>query len=482
MIKVGLIPAAGKGIRAYPTTKRIPKVMLDISGKPVLQRNIELMRESLGIRDIIVIYGHLGEQIREFFGDGSAFGVKIRYIECPQIDEGVARGMCLARDIIKEPFVTILGDEVYVNSNHNELQALTDGKFDVICAIQQTSNPFLISRNYSVELTDGLITSLEEKPKRVKNEYLGCGTYVFTPEIFDHIDRTPQSARTGRVEITDVITRIAKRGGIVRPFNLAGEYVNINFLEDHNYANYVYKNAMFNTYKTSLIIPAYNEEESLPFVLSDFRNAVDEILVIDNCSEDRTAEIARERGARVITKKLGGYGDALKFGMEQAEGDIFILVEADASFRARDIPKLLEYLKDADMVIGSRTCKQLIEQGANMPSILRWGNVIVAKMLELFWWAQEPRFTDVGCTYRAIWKSVFEEIKDRLKSPGPEFSVDMMIEVLLAHKRVVELPVSYHPRVGGVSKISESPLKIVRTALRMLNVIFKKRFASWAGR
>jgi hypothetical protein len=111
-----------------------------------------------------------------------------------------------------------------------------------------------------------------------------------------------------------------------------------------------------------------------------------------------------------------------------------------------------------------------------MNGILRWGNVFVGKLIEVLWWAQEPRFTDVGCTYRALWKDTYLKIRDYLTSTGPEFAPDMMIEVLKARKLVIEVPVSYYPRMGGESKHSQSYWKIFKTALSMLKLIFKKRF------
>ena len=73
------------------------------------------------------------------------------------------------------------------------------------------------------------------------------------------------------------------------------------------------------------------------------------------------------------------------------------------------------------MVIGTRTTRQMIEQGANMEGPLRWGNVLAGKLVELLWWGQEPRFTDLGCSYRAIWKDAYLKIRDRLQGIGPEF-------------------------------------------------------------
>ena len=127
-------------------------------------------------------------------------------------------------------------------------------------------------------------------------------------------------------------------------------------------------------------------------------------------------------------------------------------MEADHSFRARDLGKLLEYLKDADMVVGTRTTRELIEQGTNMRGPVRMGNILVAKLVELLWWGQRPRFTDVGCTYRALWRDTYRRIRPLLTGVGPELSPEMMVAVLQARMRIIEVPVSYHRRMGGASK------------------------------
>ncbi len=231
----------------------------------------------------------------------------------------------------------------------------------------------------------------------------------------------------------------------------------------------------------SVVIPAYNEQDSIGYVVADFVQVADEVLVVNNQSRDRTEEVAREKGARVENVKLVGYGDTIKWGLDHAIGDILVVVEADHSFRSKDLGKFLEYLKDADMVIGTRTTREMIEQGSNMGGLLRLGNVVVGKMIELMWWGQEPRFTDVGCSYRAIWRESWHKIRDQVHGVGPEFSPEMMIEILRARRRVVEIPVSYYPRVGGESKHSDGLLKVSKTALRMLKLIFKKRLGFGGG-
>jgi hypothetical protein len=381
----------------------------------------------------------------------------------------------LARPYFDEPFITVLGDELYLNSNHGELAALAGEPFDAICAVHPQGDAEQIRRNYSLQLRDGLIEALVEKPTVVENRMLGCGTYVFTPKIFEAIELTPPSPRSGRVELTDAINLLALKESAVRPFWLAGTYFNINSVDEYNYANYVVRAARLPTCKVSVVIPAYNEEESIEYVVRDFLEHVDEVFVVDNSSRDNTAAVARAAGARVETVQLGGYGDTIRYGLDHAAGEILVITEADFSFRARDLGKMLEYLKDADMVVGTRTTRQLVEQGTNMRGPVRIGNIVVAKLLEVMWWGRVARFTDVGCTFRALWRDSYNRMCPVLEGVGPELSPEMMVAALMTRQRVIEVPVSYHRRVAGESKHSANYLKISRTALRMLKGIARKR-------
>ena len=239
--------------------------------------------------------------------------------------------------------------------------------------------------------------------------------------------------------------------------------------------------AMHNEHKVSLIIPAYNEEASLGAVIRDFKTepALDEILIVDNNSKDRTGDIARTEGATVIKETRQGYGCALRAGMDHALGDILILCEADGSFHSSDVRKFLAYMDDADMVIGTRTTKQMIDQGARMNFIIRLANVAWAKLLQMLWFLRnETRFTDVGCTYRAIWKEAYLKIRPGLQATGPDFSPEMMAEALEQRLKIVEIPVKYFQRSGGESKHSVSYYHLARTALMMLRTFLRKKIES----
>jgi len=468
-----VIAAGGRGTRLHPRSAHMPKVLIEVGGKPLLFRQIELARDQLGIRRILLVVGHLAQQVRAACGDGSAFGVEISYVDNADVDAGLGSLLTAIEPLVHERFALLLGDELYLESGHAGLADVPDAF--AVCGLLPCEDAEPIRRNYGVVLDGERIRTLVEKPTEPPSPWLGCGTWILGPEIFRWTRDTPRSPRTGRLELLDVLDRAAQAGEPVLPFRLSGSYVNVNTIEDLNQASFLCRSLRFDEHRTSVIIPAWNEEAAIGRVVRDFLPHVDEVIVMENLSSDRTAEIARAAGAVVHSRAYRGYGDALRQGMAAATGDILVLVEADATFRARDLGKLLEYLKDADMVIGTRTTRQLIEQGANMDGLLRWGNVVVGKLIEVLWWNQEPRFTDVGCTYRAIWRDAWNKIRDHVGREDAAFSPEMMIEILRVEGRVIEIPVSYHERLGGASKHSSSRWHSMRTGLKMLRLILEKR-------
>ncbi|MFT5081813.1 MAG: glycosyltransferase involved in cell wall biosynthesis [Planctomycetota bacterium] len=238
---------------------------------------------------------------------------------------------------------------------------------------------------------------------------------------------------------------------------------------------------MFNQHTVHVVIPAYNEEETIAEVVNDFlaEEFVDKVVVVDNNCKDQTHLLAKDAGADVIQESAPGYGCAIRAGLDHATAngaDILVIVEADGSFRASDLPKLLHYLSDCRMVLGTRTTRQMVQQGANMDKLLRWGNVSMAKLLELCWYLpHEPRLTDVGCTYRALWADAWVTIKPGTTEAGPSFSPEMICEAYRRGLRVIEIPVAYGARLGGESKHSDGFVKVAKTATGMFKTIMRKR-------
>jgi UDP-N-acetylglucosamine diphosphorylase / glucose-1-phosphate thymidylyltransferase / UDP-N-acetylgalactosamine diphosphorylase / glucosamine-1-phosphate N-acetyltransferase / galactosamine-1-phosphate N-acetyltransferase len=473
---VGVILAAGRGVRAYPSTNFMPKALLEVGGKPLILRNVEILRDQLHILKIYIVIGYLGEQIVDYFSKQS-LGVDIQFVEQAE-QKGIGDALMTVEAIVTaDQFVVVLADELYLGTNHSKLLSSMSSEHDGVLGFVEENEKSTISKNYTAEVQGNRVLSLEEKPRNPEASLMGVGTYLLNQKVFHYLKTTPPSLLRGEVEITDALSNMAQNENVALCM-LEGDYINVNTVDDVNMANYKVHDRQFGNYSVSVVIPAYNEESTIAKVVEDFKShrQVDEVLVIDNNSKDQTGEQARQAGARVLLETKQGYGNALQRGMREATGDIMILTEADGSFHSKDVPKFLEYLKDCDMVIGTRTTRQMIEQAANMDPLLRWGNVFFGKLIELLWWRQEPRFTDVGCTYRAIWKNSYYKIEPLLSNPGPAFSPEMMIAVLRSRLRIIEIPVSYRQRLGGESKHSADFQAKARTALKMLVATLKHRF------
>ena len=154
--------------------------------------------------------------------------------------------------------------------------------------------------------------------------------------------------------------------------------------------------------------------------------------------------------------------------MKEANGDLIVLVEPDGTFEAQDIEKYLAYSNDFDFVIGTRTAKEMIWEGANMGKFLKWGNWALGKMIDILYNA--PSLTDVGCTYRLIKRSALEKIKDKFTVGGSHFSPEMMILAIKSGISMIEIPVSYKER-RGESKITGMKWSAFKLGLRMIKLI-----------
>src|SRR5438128_4109852 len=215
-------------------------------------------------------------------------------------------------------------------------------------------------------------------------------------------------------------------------------------------------------HRVSVVFPAYNEEAGIAAAVADFGalDAVDEVLVIDNTSRDGTVQRARAAGARVVQEPRQGYGNALRRGLAEAQGEYVVLAEPDGTFVGKDVLKLLAYADDFDLVLGTRTTRELIWHGANMGVQLRWGNWLVAKLLQVLF--DGPSLSDCGCTLRLLRRSTAERLLPRFTVGGSHFLPEVVCLALLQGLRLIEVPVHYRGRVGE-SKITGS----LQTALHV---------------
>jgi glycosyltransferase involved in cell wall biosynthesis len=231
----------------------------------------------------------------------------------------------------------------------------------------------------------------------------------------------------------------------------------------------------------SVVFPAYNEADNIARAVRDFLAvpAVDEVLVVDNNSRDGTGDLAREAGARVVVETKQGYGNALRRGLREATGEYIVLAEPDGTFLAKDVGKLLAYADELDMVMGTRTTRELIWEQANMGWFLRVGNWAVAKLLQLLF--DGPSLSDCGCTLRLIRREAAAKIVDQLTVGGSHFLPEMVVLALLNGLRIVEVPVNYRARVGQ-SKITGSRVTTVKVGARMIGLILDYRIKGWRRR
>lgn len=219
-----------------------------------------------------------------------------------------------------------------------------------------------------------------------------------------------------------------------------------------------------------LIIPALNEELSIGIALSLIPAGLYRaVIVADNGSTDRTAEVARAHGANVVSEPERGYGAACLRALRNlpAGAEIAVFMQGDASEDANEARKLIEPISGgrADLVIGSRTLGNAAP-GALLPHQV-FGNHVACFLICLFW---GHRFTDLG-PFRAIRISALEQLQMRDRNYG--WTVEMQIKAVQHRLRIEEVPVSYRLRIAGENKVSgnwkasfRAGFKIIWTVLR----------------
>ena len=201
-----VILAAGLGTRLRPLTSFIPKPMIDIAGKPLLERMIVECKKC-GIEDFVIVVNYLKEKIIEYFGDGSKFGVKIDYVEQESPKGGTADAVKCAEKFVKEKeFLVITGDELKDFSVIKEILEKKDCD-GVITAIE-VKNPELYG---ILEVQGKKVLRIAEKEKNPDSHLVNISLYRLPREVFDAIKKIPLSPR-GELELTDAVNKLIKDG------------------------------------------------------------------------------------------------------------------------------------------------------------------------------------------------------------------------------------------------------------------------------
>jgi glycosyltransferase involved in cell wall biosynthesis len=203
----------------------------------------------------------------------------------------------------------------------------------------------------------------------------------------------------------------------------------------------------------SVVIPCLNEAENIESCVTAALEAIvrmgvqGEVVVADNNSEDDSARLAEQAGARVVVEHRRGYGSAYLAGFEASRGRYIVMADADLTYDFDEIPRFVAALEDgAEMVIGDRMDN--IQPGA-MPWLHQYiGNPILTGLLNLFF---RTGISDAHCGMRALRRDVLPRLD--LRTTGMEFASEMVIRASKEKLRIAEFPIEYHPR-GGESKLS----------------------------
>jgi len=225
-VRKALILAGGKGTRMRPFTYEIPKPMIPVQGKPLLQHIIELNRKH-GITDITLSIGYLGDRIKEYFGNGSRFGTNISYLEEKE-ELGTAGCLNMIRDEINEPFLMFNGDVLSDIDLTDFISFHEENKSTGTIALTPVDDP---SRFGVARLKGSSILEFVEKPKKGKepSKLINAGVYLLEPDVFNYVPKGFAMMEK------DVFPKLAKEGKLTG-YSFTGQWFDTGTVEAYENA------------------------------------------------------------------------------------------------------------------------------------------------------------------------------------------------------------------------------------------------------
>lgn len=215
----------------------------------------------------------------------------------------------------------------------------------------------------------------------------------------------------------------------------------------------------------SIIIPAYNEQRSIGQTLDEMRKVLVEnnfnyeIIVVDDGSKDSTGKIALERGARVITNDFNhGYGASIKAGVRQSNYDIVLITDADGTYPVEEVPNILKYMENYDMVVGARVGYEV-----NIPILRKPAKWFLTKLAN---YLSESNIVDLNSGMRAIKKEALNRFY-KLLPDGFSLTTTITLGMLTSGYQVKYVPISYRRRIG------KSKIRPIRDTFNFLQLIIR---------
>ena len=245
-----------------------------------------------------------------------------------------------------------------------------------------------------------------------------------------------------------------------------------------------------NSPRLCVTIAAYNEQDSIEKTVKDFikHRDVESVIVVDNKSMDDTALLAEKCGAKVIRQeKNRGFAHSYAIGLKEAlktDANIIATAEADGTNNAYDLDKMIPYLSNCDMVVGTRQV-QIFTQKGNQNSIMHvWGNYWLAKLIQFKYFSLHHfgiiNLTDVGCLFRVIKKESLEKLTDQFIDHktgdaigGPAFPLYLTMRSIEKNLRIVEVPLTFNKRLGQSKTRSDEKISGIKYGLIFLKFILR---------
>jgi len=216
--------AAGRGTRMRELTAELPKPMIKVRGKPILLHILEGLHGA-GVRNFLIVVGYHAEVVRDYFGDGTRFGLQIKYVT-QVVQDGTGRVVELGRDFVgQSPFILSYGDILVDPPNYKSLVELPD---DVAAVVSVKRNED-VSKGGAVFVNERMdVTDIREKPKpgEATSPWYNAGIYAFRSSIFEWTAKLKPSPR-GEYELTDAVRGLAQSGKRVKAFELSGEWADV---------------------------------------------------------------------------------------------------------------------------------------------------------------------------------------------------------------------------------------------------------------